>query len=375
MICFVLLVPYRFLQLWFSGKESIIFSNESLSMWILLGGMLLSVILLIIMNAAEKNASNGYVPIKNSALSVTAMVAAVAVLSRSLFEIYVGVVKKEVTTMEALTQVHPTLYTVSSVLGIAVTIMLFITSGGFLLGKNIYKKVPMLSLFLPIWCCLNLIVQFIPSVSGASIMENVVDVVASIFVLLFFLVQAKTFVGIEEKKAVRLCFVYGCPAVLFSAMSALVGCLLTAFGKGSDSTFSMLLHITNLSLGLYIFSFLLLLSHEISGSNQTGDTIGELASQEKADPSTQEEEALQVKEPQAMSAVQDLEIEIQPVLEDAPAEEDIPASTFWVQKEEQSAQETADIQTLKEEKEEEKTARLQRINTLYEKLRAEKENE
>ena len=231
-------------------------TDGAVSKSILFGGLLLALLLFIIMSAVCKNFPKTYKHEKNFLVAVTAALAGISVILRSVYEFYEIAVLGVQVGAGTFTAGHPAFYVALSILGLFAAMTLFVTAGNFASGHSTYAAYPLFALILPLWHCYNLIIQFVSTVSGASVMENALEVLTLVFALLFLFFQAKLFAGLEAVRAARRCFMFGMPAVLFSMMSSLPVCVLTVAGIPIATSFSLPQHIANLCLALYILCFL-----------------------------------------------------------------------------------------------------------------------
>ena len=58
------------------------------------------------------------------------------------------------------------------VLGLVAAMMFFRNCGKFRFRQQHLQALPILALLIPLWHCYNLIIQFVSTVSGASVAEN-----------------------------------------------------------------------------------------------------------------------------------------------------------------------------------------------------------
>lgn len=301
-VALILLVPFRFVQLLFWTEADTGFLTDGiLSKSILFGGLLLALLLLIIMSARCQNFPKLYRPIKNFFVTAAALLAGAAVILKSIYEIYSTAVLGVQGASGTFTAGHPVFSVALSILGLFAAMMLFVTAGNFGSGRNTYRSFPLLALILPLWHCYNLIIQFVSTVSGASVAENALEVLTLVFALLFLFFQAKLFAGVEEARAARRCFLFGLPAILFAMSSSLPVCVMRAFEMPIATSFSLVLHLANLCTALYIFAFLAALTRAArqwgeapavradlnQSDGQAGDRLSEESREDDAVPSTE----------------------------------------------------------------------------------------
>lgn len=259
-----LLVPFRFVQLilWTEADTGFL-TDGLLSKSILFGGLLLALLLLILMSAKCKNFPESYRPVKNFSVTVAAVLAGAAIILKSIYEIYEVAVLGVHGVSGTFTDGHPAFSVALSVLGLVAAMMFFVIAGNFGSGSNTFQALPILALLIPLWHCYNLIIQFVSTVSGASVAENALEVLTLVFALLFLFFQAELLAGMDPARAVRRCFLFGFPAVLFAMLSSLPVCVMYALQMPVASSFSMFLHLANLCIALYIFAFLIALTRNV----------------------------------------------------------------------------------------------------------------
>ncbi len=160
-------------------------TDGAVSKSILFGGLLLALLLFIIMSAVCKNFPKTYKHEKKFLVAVTAALAGISVILRSVYEFYEIAVLVCRSAPEPLRRATPAFYVALSILGLFAAMTLFVTAGNFASGHSTYAAYPLFALILPLWHCYNLIIQFVSTVSGASVMENALEVLTLVFALLF----------------------------------------------------------------------------------------------------------------------------------------------------------------------------------------------
>lgn len=92
-------------------------------------------------------------------------------------------------------------------------IVMALESVSSITGKNILKKCPILAIALPTWSCIRLIIMFMNYTSMAMSAIGMFDIIAVIFLTLFFFYQGTIFADIPSKESAKKLFVYVMPGI------------------------------------------------------------------------------------------------------------------------------------------------------------------
>ena len=159
-----------------------------------------SIVLLLLiawgLNIADRKKVFTVGPKKNVACGIFGFIASVCIVS-------VGVISLINTPAD----------TIWSVVNCAVSLL----GGGILLfescmsftGQNGLKKLPVLTLALPLWCCMRFLRMFSEYSARAVKTTEMFDIVALAFMLMILFYQSMYFAGINKRIAVRKTTVYG----------------------------------------------------------------------------------------------------------------------------------------------------------------------
>lgn len=83
-----------------------------------------------------------------------------------------------------------------------------------IIGKNILRKYPVSAIALPAWSIIRLVIMFMDYTSMAMSTISMFDVIAVIFITLFFFYQGTIFANIPSNNSAKKLFVYGMPAIV-----------------------------------------------------------------------------------------------------------------------------------------------------------------
>lgn len=144
-------------------------------------------------------------------------------------------------------------------------------------GKNIFEKAPILSLFPTIWCCMRLAVVFIRYTSVAKIDTNIYDMFSIIFMLVVLFVIARVFVPLNGKNMIKRSFMSGMPAIILIFLYSVSELIYNINTSGRFILSNNLPYFVDLFIALYIvsilteFSFPSKFNGRLDGSNKNGD--------------------------------------------------------------------------------------------------------
>lgn len=178
---------------------------------IFVGSIILLVILLAVLCAADKKTSPEYRTGRNIFAGIFGMLAGVLLLTDA-FMLFKGIGESG----NALVAVINGIFTV---LG---GVMIFVMGLSSLTGKNLAKKVPFLMLFPTIWSAARLIITFLSYTTISVNAIDMSDLVYMVFTTLFLYNASMVYIGLKSKNPVKACFLYGLPAaaVVFAYTAA-----------------------------------------------------------------------------------------------------------------------------------------------------------
>ena len=253
LVSFILLTLLRLLQM-FTG-----FLPEAIYPSVLLGAALFLIVLQIATTALTKKDSFSFSPVKSIPCTIFGIGVSVAVIFRSVYDIYNLTVLKEFNT-HTFVDKSPVFYAVLSILGLICATIFLVIGLSNASGTNALQRLPLLGLLIPIWYCYSLVIEFVTAISRRNSVENSIEVLAMVFILLFLFFQAKLLAGVETEVACKRCFLYGLPAVICSFGSSFLYFIAYFNEIEFNSTISGRLHAINLLFAAYILFFLIALS-------------------------------------------------------------------------------------------------------------------
>ena len=130
------------------------------------------------------------------------------------------------------------------------------TSIGFILGKNIFKKLPLLYLAGPFWGISYLILVYLFYAKSSSVVENIFAVIGAAALLLSLFYICRIFAGVEVSGAARRLFAAGGVAVTM-VVSYVVGNIALFFqGKTYAGEMPVECQMGGLLTALFVLSFM-----------------------------------------------------------------------------------------------------------------------
>lgn len=218
-----------------SGAISLIFA----------GSIILLVILLAVLCAADKKTSPEYRTGRNIFAGIFGMLAGVLLLTDA-FMLFKGMAESG----NALVAVINGIFTV---LG---GVMIFVMGLTSLTGKSLTKKVPFLMLFPTIWSAARLIITFLSYTTISVNAKDMSDLVYMVFTTLFLYNASMVYIGLKSKNPVKACFLYGLPAV--AVVFAYTGAWASSTVHSGQSVYflSNIKIFEYLALALFIIFFL-----------------------------------------------------------------------------------------------------------------------
>ena len=184
-----------------SGVDKGFLDSGAISL-IFVGSIILLVILLAVLCAADKKTSPEYRTGRNIFAGVFGMLSGVLLLTDA-FMLFKGMAESG----NALVAVINGVFTV---LG---GVMIFVMGLSSLTGNNLAKKVPFLMLFPTIWSAARLIITFLSYTTISVNAIDMSDLVYMVFTTLFLYNASMLYIGLKSKNPVKACFLYGLPAV------------------------------------------------------------------------------------------------------------------------------------------------------------------
>lgn len=255
-----------------SGVDKGFLNSGAISL-IFVGSIILLVILLAVLCAADKKTSPEYKVGRNIFAGIFAMLAGVLLLTDA-FMLFKGMAESG----NALVAVINGIFTV---LG---GVMIFVIGLSSLTGKNFTKKVPFLMLFPAIWSAARLIITFLSYTTISVNAKDMSDLVYMVFTTLFLYNASMVYIGLKSKNPVKACFLYGLPAVavVFAYTGAWVSS--TIYSGQTVEFLSNVKIFEYLALALFIIFFLIELTARAqekaaSAVTETEDAALETAAQ------------------------------------------------------------------------------------------------
>ena len=248
-IPFILLVlaavPFRVYQLMYLVDLKTGFSKEGdISGTVFLGVIAAVLLLICIMCLCDKSAPDENVPHRNIPAGIFGILLSLAMFYVSASELLsfgtVGV--KSI---------------VSGVFCALAAVSMLAMSVGMTYGKNVYENMPLLALLIPIWGCVRLVVTFMNYTSIANISQNLFNMLAIIFLLLFQYSQAKMLAGVGGQKIIRSLFLFGFPAVVFSTLASVPWFVLHFSGMQQEAPLTLGYGAVDCLFALFIVCFLI----------------------------------------------------------------------------------------------------------------------
>lgn len=216
-------------------------SNTSLSIFIIV--TIILVLAIIIMSLFSKNVIATIDMPKNIFCGIFALLSGISMITSGIFDFL-----SLSYNMDAKIVVSAIFIVLSGV------IFIFIANIHFT-GKNMFVPMPLLSLLPTIWACVRLMVLFLYHSSVVSGNIDMFDIIASMFLILFFFSHAKAMAYVPGKKLLQKLFAYGMSAVIILVLyNVPVLCTM----KSTDEFSAM--YLVDISLILYIVSLLITLS-------------------------------------------------------------------------------------------------------------------
>lgn len=218
---------------------------------IFLGVLALFVLVIMIMTASCKNASEFRFR-RNIFSGVLALLTAVAMAADSGANLLTYVVD------------HGALrYLILAICGVLGVVAFLIAGVSHLTGRNTFQKVPVLALLLPLWVCVrSVVLTFIEYTNVTTISSNMLSVLSVLGMLMFLFSLAKLFTGIQTPKTGKRTVMLGFMMVVFTLI-ACVPKTVDAVQNGFSLTASWTL-LADAALVLYGFGLLVQISAQLS---------------------------------------------------------------------------------------------------------------
>ena len=177
---------------------------------IFLGVLALFVLVIMIMTASCKNASEFRFR-RNIFSGVFALLTAAAMAADSGANLLTYVVD------------HGALrYLILSISGVLGVVAFLVAGVSHLTGRNTFLKVPVLALLLPLWVCVrSVVLTFIEYTNVTTISSNMLSVLSVLGMLMFLFSLAKLFTGIQTPKTGKRTVMLG----FLMAVFVLVACV------------------------------------------------------------------------------------------------------------------------------------------------------
>lgn len=120
---------------------------------------------------------------------------------------------------------------VESILAILAGLVLLYEACISFTGVNGMKKMPVLALVVPVWCCIRFIDLFIDYTQKSLKATELFDIIALAFLIMFLFYQSMYFAGINNRTAVRKSAVYGAVFIVLGLIVCADLFLKMAIGK------------------------------------------------------------------------------------------------------------------------------------------------
>ena len=141
-------------------------------------------------------------------------------------------------------------------LGVVAGIVWLIQAAGHFLGRNLFAAHPVFSLFPSIWLCCTLVSSIINYTSYVNLSENICDMLAIMFLLLFVFAQAKLAAKQQIVRSGKGVYAFGFSAMLFVGVTALPNLFFQMEGWVTTSSLGLTFSIAAVCIAAYGAAYL-----------------------------------------------------------------------------------------------------------------------
>lgn len=149
---------------------------------------------------------------------------------------------------------HPGLYGALALLGALAAINILVLTWGLAVGRNPYTALPVASLIVPLWSCLDLTVMFVRYTEVVNTIESLYSMFMVIFLLLCLFAQSRFLAGVDDLRSRRLMISSGMCYSLLALTVTVPNLLMYALGKGEFCSMSMESSVLYLVIALFLLS-------------------------------------------------------------------------------------------------------------------------
>lgn len=149
---------------------------------------------------------------------------------------------------------HPVLYGALAMLGAMAAINFLVLTWGLAVGRNPYIALPVASLIVPLWSCLDLTVMFVRYTEVVNTIESLYSMFMVIFLLLCLFAQSRFLAGMADLRSRRLMILSGLCYSLLALTVTVPNLLMYALGKGEFCSMSMESSVLYLVFALFLLS-------------------------------------------------------------------------------------------------------------------------
>ena len=256
-------IPLRICQIAFLVDHRGFFLDHGVTAIILTLFVLCSAATIITMCHLDKHSPKRYTPVKNIPAGAMAILAAIAVIVHSILQIvYSGgsdgsdlsEISAELASQFSSGQEY--LSILLGFLGVVAGIVWLIQAAGHFLGRNLFAAHPVFSLFPSIWLCCTLVSSIINYTSYVNLSENICDMLAIMFLLLFVFAQAKLAAKQQIVRSGKGVYAFGFSAMLFVGVTALPNLFFQMEGWVTTSSLGLTFSIAAVCIAAYGAAYL-----------------------------------------------------------------------------------------------------------------------
>ncbi len=212
----------------------------------------------------DKNAPKQFKFIKNIPAAIAAALGGSSMIAHSVYSLLIdnGQLGRSLSENAADTAVmlesgQAYLNVIMAFVGLVSGIIILLGAFGFVIGKDVFRFIPVVAIFPPLWFCVNLIMLFTNYTNVTHMTENIMDMFSMIFITLFLLSQGKMFAKVNMVQSGKRIYAFGLPAILYGFVSALPSFILQACDMSHTSSLKMTLNLAIFLLAVYALVYLL----------------------------------------------------------------------------------------------------------------------
>lgn len=198
-----------------------------------------------------------YMPRKNNMLGVVAALSGVALTASALLQAvdFIGYRRTGVSAYASAGRgvIHIAFMVACLLFGV----VQLIASVGFIRGKGILEKAPLLYLVGVAWGIAYLIMVYVFYAKSSSFVENFFAVMSGAAMLLCLFYLCKLFAWVDEEAAAKRVFVTGIAAVVLTVTYSFANLALLLLGKSYSGEIPAMIQLSSLGVALFILMFLM----------------------------------------------------------------------------------------------------------------------